>query len=86
MSVQGKIRWDKFRLDGKAKWRDVKSAALEVYDNTELGRCVYILRLGGPFAIQYVNRASPTLYIGRGKIQQRVTSPIPATRGIRRVR
>ena len=29
MSVQGKIRWDKFRLDGKAKWRDVKSAALE---------------------------------------------------------
>jgi hypothetical protein len=72
--VRVRIAWDKFRLDGGAHWKDVKNKILKTYDGTALTRCVYVLRLCGPFAIQYVNKASPTLYIGRGDLKQRVTS------------
>lgn len=73
MPVRVRIKWDRFRLDGKARWRHVKEKVLGEYDRAALARCVYVLRLCGPFAIQYVSKASPTLYIGRGQFQERIT-------------
>ena len=39
-----------------------------------LKRSVYVIRLSGYFAVNYPNGISPTIYIGEGDFQQRITS------------
>ena len=38
----------------------------------QLGRCVYVIRGNGLFAINYPERISPTLYIGEGDFKNRL--------------
>ncbi|NMH63822.1 hypothetical protein [Shewanella salipaludis] len=40
----------------------------------QLDRSVYVIRLNGPFAIQYPYRATSLLYIGEGNFKQRINS------------
>lgn len=39
----------------------------------DLKRCVYVIRLNGLFAIEYPRGISPTVYIGEGNFEQRIT-------------
>jgi hypothetical protein len=69
------IKWDWLHWNCRQTWgKDVlpelQSRGVKPQD---LKRCVYVIRLNGLFAIQYPRGISPTVYIGEGNFEQRIT-------------
>jgi hypothetical protein len=76
MAAVIKVDWEWCAFKPPAVWPMVKKAAIDTthLDLTEIQRCVYVVRIAHTYCIEYRWRASPTLYIGRGAFQQRITS------------
>ena len=74
----------KIRVDWKKVWSEAPTTWLQLkkdfsHSNPAQNLChfeksVYVIRLDGPFCVQYYRKSSPVLYIGSGHLQQRVTS------------
>ncbi len=60
--------------DWKAFKRAFKSENSVRFNKALDDRTLYIMRLCPPFTIAYKNENSPTIYIGRGNFQSRVTA------------
>ena len=63
----------------KFKTSDTWAVVLEKLKNRgvhekNLSRCVYSIRIAAKFGIKYPNGVSPTLYVGEGRLRQRVDS------------
>ncbi|MFZ3283936.1 hypothetical protein [Pseudomonas sp.] len=70
-----KIEWDWLHWNcgqtwGTDVWPELQRRGVKQQD---LERCVYVIRLNGLFAIQYPLGVSPTVYIGEGNFEQRIT-------------
>lgn len=64
------LHWNCNQTWGKDVWPELQSRGVKLQD---LERCVYVIRLNGLFAIQYPKGISPTVYIGEGNFEQRIT-------------
>lgn len=69
------LKWHWIKFETSDTW----SAVLAKLKNRgikerDLSRCVYSIRLAAKFGINYPNGVSPTLYVGEGRLKQRVES------------
>jgi hypothetical protein len=48
--------------------------ASQGFSAVDLARCVYVVRMGGPFIVAYPCADSPVLYVGRGNAPSRLAS------------
>lgn len=69
------IKWNWLSWNCNQTWkRDVlPKLHADGIREPDLDRCVYVIRLNGLFAIEYPLGVSPTLYIGEGNFEQRIT-------------
>lgn len=69
------IKWDWLHWNCSQTWgKDVlPELQRRGVKPQDLKRCVYVIRLNGLFAIQYPRGISPTVYIGEGNFEQRIT-------------
>lgn len=65
------VHWDAAETWNKTLLPRLLDAGLK---ESELPRCVYVIRLQGIFAIAYPEGESPTVYVGKGRIGQRLQS------------
>ncbi len=75
MPTHVEIKWKWIELHPKDTWSVIEDKLCRtgvILD--QLSRSVYVIRAAGPFAIKHPKKYSPTLYIGEGRIKQRVTS------------
>ena len=72
------VKWETCTFRPPVVWPMVKKAALNTthMNLSTIERCVYVVRIAHTYCIEYRLRASPTLYIGRGNFQQRITAHI----------
>ncbi len=70
------VDWEYIAFKPPTVWQLVKKGAIDTTELslTEIKRSVYVVRIAHTYCIEYRKRASPTLYIGRGHFQQRLTS------------
>jgi hypothetical protein len=73
-----KVQWELCAFKPPSVWPLVKKSATETtrLNLSAIERCVYVVRIAHTYCIEYRLRASPTLYIGRGSFQQRITAHI----------
>jgi len=68
-----KLHWHWIDFDTEHTWatvlRKLKNAGVREHD---LSRSVYAIRLKARFGIKYPKGVSPTLYVGEGRLRQRV--------------
>ncbi|CRM61165.1 hypothetical protein IFR08_15185 [Pseudomonas fluorescens] len=64
------LHWTCEQTWGRDVWPELQSRGVKLQD---LERCVYVIRLNGFIAIEYPKGISPTLYIGEGNFEQRIT-------------
>lgn len=69
------IAWHWIKLETTDTWsvvlRKLKNAGIK---EEALSRSVYSIRISAKFAIKYPGGVSPTLYVGEGRLRQRVDS------------
>lgn len=69
------IAWHWIKLETTDTWsvvlRKLKNSGIK---ERALSRCVYSIRISARFAIKYPGGVSPTLYVGEGRLRQRVDS------------
>lgn len=69
------LKWHWIKFGTTETWSVVlgklKSQGIKEH---HLSRCVYSIRLAAKFGIKYPNGVSPTLYVGEGRLKQRVES------------
>ncbi len=69
------LKWHWIKLDTADTWSVVlKKLENRGINSEHLSRCVYSIRLAAKFGIKYPNGVSPTLYVGEGRLRQRVDS------------
>jgi hypothetical protein len=75
MAADVAIEWFWIELHPEDTWSKIlaklKNADVMI---ERLPRSVYVIRAANSFAIKYPKKHSPTLYIGKGRFKQRVTS------------
>lgn len=71
-----KVEWEWCSFKPPCVWQTVKKSALQTthLNLPTIQRCVYVVRIARTYCIEYRDRASPTLYIGRGTFRQRITA------------
>lgn len=69
------IKWDWLKWNCRQTWKKDVLPVLQSrgVSQEDLKRCVYVIRLDGLFAIEYPRGISPTVYIGEGNFEQRIT-------------
>lgn len=70
-----KVKWHYINWDTGNKWQKdiVPKLKTQGIALDQLDRAVYIIRTTGKFAIDYLKKYSPVLYIGEGDLKQRLT-------------
>lgn len=69
------IKWDWLQWKCSQTWKKDIFSILQSrgVSQEDLKRCVYVIKLDGLFAIEYPRGISPTVYIGEGNFEQRIT-------------